>query len=161
MPGPIHHLAQINIARMLAPIDSPQMADFVDRLPAVNALAESSPGFVWRLQTAEGDATSLQPYPDPMILVNMSVWETVEDLKAFTYKTGHSGPLRDRARWFEKPTHAHMAMWWIPAGHIPTVEEGVARLGHRRTHGDSPYAFSFQAPYPAPGEPASAVEAAV
>jgi hypothetical protein len=155
---PTHYqLAQINIGRIMAPLDSPVMAGFVDQLPAINALADSSPGFVWRFQTAEGDATALRPYDDPRILVNFSVWESVEALKQFTYKTAHVGPLRDRAQWFEKPTEAYMALWWVPAGHIPTIEEARDRLAHRRSHGDTQVAFSFTNSFPPPGESAGDV----
>ena len=149
-----YHLAQVNIARMLAPIDSPIMAGFVSQLPIVNALADRSPGFVWRLQTPEGDATAVQAYDDPLIIVNLSVWESVEVLRDFAYKSGHTGPLRDRLKWFEKPKEAHLALWWVPAGHIPTVEEARDRLAFRRANGDTPVAFSFAKQYPAHEEPA-------
>src|ERR1700730_5665665 len=146
-----YHLAQVNIARLLAPLDSPALADFVAQLAPVNALADRSPGFVWRLQ----DATSVRPYDDPMILPNLSVWDSVEALKEFAYKSGHVVPLRDRAKWFERPQQAHLALWWIPAGHIPTVQEAVERLEFRRKHGDTAVAFSIATPYPAPDGPAS------
>jgi len=149
-----YHLAQVNIARMIAPLDSPTMAGFVAQLAPVNALADQSPGFVWRLQTPDGDATAVQAYDDPFIIVNLSVWESVEALKEFVYRSGHLAPLRDRLKWFEKPTQAHLAMWWIPAGHIPSVEEARDRLEFRRAHGDTPVAFSFAALYPRPEEPA-------
>jgi hypothetical protein len=113
-------------------------------------VADQSPGFVWRLQTAEGDATSVHAFDDPMMLMNMSVWESVEALRAFVYQTGHRGPLRDRSKWFELPKEPHLALWWVPAGHIPTVEEGVARLQYRRAHGDTERAFSFTNIFPAP-----------
>ena len=146
-----YHLAQVNIARMLAPLDSPALADFVAQLAPVNDLADHSPGFVWRLQ----DATSVRPYDDPMILPNLSVWDSVETLKEFAYKSGHVVPLRDRAKWFERPQQAHLALWWIPAGHIPTVQEAVERLEFRRKHGDTAVAFSIATPYPAPDEPSA------
>src|SRR5260221_4241550 len=129
-----YHLAQVNVARMLAPLDSPLMAEFVAQTPAVNALADRSPGFVWRLETAEGDATAIRAYDDPQILFNLSVWESVQALKDFTYATSHLGPLRNRAHWFEQATQPHLALWWIPAGHIPSVEEAVDRLEFRRAH---------------------------
>ena len=149
-----YHLAQVNIARMIAPIDSPVMKGFVDQLPVVNALADRSPGFVWRLQTEAGDATAVQAYDDPLIIVNLSVWDSIEALRNFAYKSAHAGPLRDRLQWFEKPKEAHLALWWIPAGHIPSVEEARDRLVFRRTHGDTPVAFSFAKQYPAPEAPA-------
>jgi hypothetical protein len=147
---PNYHLAQINIARMLAPIDDPIMADFVAQLAPVNALGDSSPGFVWRLQTESGDATSIQVYDDNMIIINLTVWENVEALREFVYKGAHHGVLRDRKRWFEKFDGPYYALWWIPAGHIPTPEEGKERLDFLRQHGDSAYAFSFQHPFPQP-----------
>jgi hypothetical protein len=148
-----YHLAQINIARMLAPIDNPVMMDFVSQLPSVNALADQSPGFVWRLQSDSGDATSIKVYDDDMIIINLTVWETPEALKEFVYKGAHSGVLRDRKRWFEKLDGPYYALWWIPAGHIPTAEEAKERLEHLRAHGDTSYAFSFKNLFPAP-EPA-------
>jgi hypothetical protein len=143
-----HHLAQINIARMLAPIDDPVMAYFVANLPSINALAEQSPGFVWRLQSDGGDATSIKVYDDEMIIINITVWEDPDSLRAFVYKSDHFGFLRDRKRWFEKFDGPYYAMWWIPAGHIPTTEESKERLEHFREHGDSPFAFSFKKVFP-------------
>jgi hypothetical protein len=153
MPQKHYHLAQVNIGRVVAPMDSPAMAGFVSQLQPINALADRSPGFVWRLQTASGDATAIQPYDDPRININMSVWESVESLKEFVYRSGHIVPLRDRLKWFEKPAEAHMAMWWIPAGHIPSVEEAKERLQFRRAQGDTAVAFSFANPFPAPEAP--------
>jgi hypothetical protein len=144
-----YQLAQVNIGRMLGALDSEVMAGFVAQLDEINALADRSPGFIWRLK----DATGVQIYDDPLILVNMSVWESVETLRQFVYKSGHVAPLRDRSKWFEKPAQAHMAMWWVPAGHIPTVEEARERLEYRRNWGDSPIAFSFGKTYPEPEEP--------
>lgn len=138
------HLAQINIARMLAPIDDPLMADFVAQLPPINALAEESPGFVWRLQSEGGDATSIKVYEDDMIIINLTVWESLEALRQYVYKSAHSGVMRDRRRWFEKFDGPYYAMWWIPAGHRPDPQEGKERLEYLREHGDSPYAFSFK-----------------
>jgi hypothetical protein len=147
-----YHLAQINIARMLAPIDDPIMADFVALLPPVNAMADVSRGFVWRLQTEEGDATSLKVYDDDMVIVNMSVWESVESLREYAYKSAHAGVMRDRKRWFEKFEGPYYALWWVPAGHIPTTEEGKERLDHLREHGNTAYAFSFKNVFPVPEE---------
>jgi len=147
-----YHLAQINIARMLAPIDDPIMAEFVAQLPPVNALADSSPGFVWRLQSESGDATSIKVYDDDMIIINITVWENVESLREFAYKNAHAGVMRDRKRWFEKFDGPYYAMWWIPVGHIPATEEGKARLDHLRDHGDTAYAFSFKNIFPEPIE---------
>lgn len=144
------HLAQINVARMRAPIDDPSMAEFVANLPTINALAEQSSGFVWRLQSDGGDATSIKVYEDEMIIVNLTVWENSESLRTYVYKSDHYRFLRDRKRWFEKFDGPYYAMWWIPAGHIPTTDEGKERLEHLRAHGDSEYAFSFKKEFPAP-----------
>jgi hypothetical protein len=138
------HLAQINIARMLAPLDSPVMADFVNALAQINALADRSPGFVWRLQSEEGNATSIRPYDDDMIIVNMSVWESIEALRGFVYKSAHAAYVRRRAEWFEMFAGPYLTLWWIPAGHIPSVLEAKERLDHLRTHGETPFAFSFK-----------------
>ena len=147
-----YHIAQINIGRILAPIDDPLMADFVSQLPPVNALADASPGFAWRLQTESGDATSIRVYADEMVAINMSVWESVDALREYVYKSAHSGVLRDRKRWFEKFDGPYYAMWWIPAGHIPSTEEGKERLDHLREHGDSAFAFSFKNVFPKPSD---------
>lgn len=142
MPG--LHLAQINIARMKAPLDTPQMAGFVARLEEINTLADRSEGFVWRLQTPEGDATYLRPFDDDRILVNMSVWESVEALKNYVYRTAHAELLRDRRQWFDHFAGVYMALWWIPAGHLPDIEEAKARLAHLETHGPTEVAFTFR-----------------
>ena len=147
---PEYHLAQINIARMLAPIDDPIMAEFVAQLVPVNALADGSPGFVWRLQTESGDATSIKVYDDDMIIVNLTVWESVETLREFVYKNAHYRVLRDRKRWFEKFDGPYYALWWIPAGDLPSIEDAKERLDYLRQHGDSDYAFSFKHVFPAP-----------
>lgn len=144
------YLAQINVARMRAPLTDPLMAGFVAQLDPINALADRSPGFVWRLQDDAGDATSIRVFDDALILVNMSVWETLAALRAYVYRSAHLGALRDRKRWFELPDGPHLALWWIPAGHVPTPEEGKQRLEHLRRHGPTPDAFSFQHAFPAP-----------
>ena len=148
-----HQLAQINIARLLAPIDDPLVAGFVAQLDTINTLAESSNGFVWRLKDESGNATDINPFDDPMLIVNMSVWESVEDLKSFAYHTDHIKVFKDRAKWFEKPSDAHMVLWWIPQGEFPSVEEAKDRLMHLRKHGESDYAFSFRKIFPAPANP--------
>jgi hypothetical protein len=145
-----YHLAQINIARMLATIDDPIMADFVTQLPPINALADASPGFIWRLQTESGDATSIKVYDDEMVIVNLTVWESVETLKEYVYKSAHRGVLRDRKRWFEKFDGPYYALWWIPAGHLPDSQEGKEHLEYLRAHGDTQHAFSFKHLFPAP-----------
>ena len=151
---PAYHLVQFNVARMRAPIDSAVMEGFVSQLERINAIAEQTPGFVWRLQTAEGDATALRPYDDPMLLVNMSVWESLAALHGYVYKSPHVGPLRERKSWFETPTEPILVLWWVPAGHTPTVDEAKTRLDHLRAHGPTPQAFTFRHAFPAPDQPA-------
>ena len=146
-----YHLAQVNIARMLAPLDSSVMASFVAMLDEVNALADRSPGFVWRLQGDEGNATYLRPYDDDRILFNLSVWESIEQLKAFVYKAGHGEAMRRRRDWFERVDGPYVALWWVPAGPIPTVGEAKQRLEHLREHGDSAHAFSLRRTFAASG----------
>ncbi len=138
------HIAQFNIARMKAPLDDPLMAGFVARLDEINTLGDQSPGFVWRLQTPEGNATYLRPYGDDRILVNMSVWETIEHLRQYVYRSSHAELLRQRRDWFEKVAEATTVLWWAPAGHHPGVDEGKQRLAHLQTHGPTPYAFTFR-----------------
>ena len=151
----MYHLAQVNIGRILAPIEDSLMEGFVSQLDAVNAIADHSSGFVWRLQTEAGDATAFRPYDDPFILINMSVWESLEALTDFVYRTDHRMVMKRRHEWFERFDGSYMALWWVPAGHIPTVEEARKRLDHLRTHGPSPDAFTFARPFPAPDGSAS------
>ena len=147
-----YHIAQINIGRILAPIGSEIMAEFVAQLPAINALADSTPGFVWRLQTESGDATGIRIYDDEMIAMNMSVWESVDALREYAYKSSHAGVMRDRKRWFEKFDGQYMALWWVPAGHIPSPQEGKERLDYLCEHGETEYAFSFKNIFPKPAK---------
>jgi hypothetical protein len=142
------HLAQVNIARMKAPLESPLLTDFVSRLAEINALADHSEGFVWRLQTPEGDATYLRPYDDDLILVNLSVWETADALKRYVYRTAHAELLRDRRKWFEQFAGVYVALWWVPAGHMPGVDEAKRRLAHLEEHGPSQFAFTFKTIHP-------------
>jgi hypothetical protein len=146
------HLAQLNIGRVRAPMTDPLMAGFVAELESVNALADSAPGFVWRLQTEAGDATAIRPYDDDTILINMSVWETVEALKAYVYRTHHADVMRQREKWFERLDTYFIALWWVPAGTAPTVLEAKLRLDHLRQHDESPFAFSFKKIFPPPAE---------
>lgn len=138
-----YHLAQINIGRLLAPIDDPKIAGFVAQLDEINALADSSPGFVWRLKSEGGDFTGIPYNDDPLIIVNMSVWESIQALQNFAYRTRHAGVLRDRRNWFEKMELPHYCLWWVPVGHIPTVAEGRERLEHYQKHGPTDYSFWF------------------
>lgn len=143
------HLAQVNIARMLAPLTDPLMAGFVARLQDINALADRSPGFVWRLQTDEGDATALRADDDDRTLLNMSVWHGIEELRAFVYASAHVEPTRQRRSWFERSDGPVAALWWVPVGPVPPLGEGVERLGHLRAHGPTAVAFTFRKPFPA------------
>jgi hypothetical protein len=145
-----HHLAQLNIARLRAPIDSPVLADFVSALPEINGRAERSPGYVWRLRDESGDATALRPF-EPDIIVNLTVWQSVESLRDFTYRTAHLEPLRRRREWFVPLPGPYAVLWWIPAGTTPTLEEAAARLDLLGRTGPSPEAFTFREPHPAPG----------
>ncbi|MEW6498053.1 MAG: DUF3291 domain-containing protein [Cyanobacteriota bacterium] len=146
-----YHLAQINISRMLAPITDPLMADFVAQLQIINAIADASPGFVWRLQSEDnGNATSIRAYEDERILVNFSVWESIEALSHYVYSSQHGAVMRSRRRWFEKSDQPNLALWWIEAGHIPTIEEAKERLEHLRDCGSTSYAFSFAKPFSPP-----------
>lgn len=148
----MYQLAQVNIARMLAPLADPVMAEFVAQLDAINALADSSPGFLWRLQTPEGNATTLRPYEDDLILVNLSLWASLADLTAFVYKSRHRSVMQHRRQWFERFDGPYTALWWVPYGHIPDVEEAKQRLASLRTEDETPYAFSFKKPFPEPEE---------
>jgi hypothetical protein len=144
------HLAQVNIALPVEPLDSPRLAEFVAALDPVNALADGAPGFVWRLQTEDGDATAVRGFEDDRLIVNMSVWESLEDLAAYVYRTDHVAYLRRRREWFVRPREAHTALWWLPAGHRPTVAEAEERLALLRAEGPGPRAFTFRAAFPAP-----------
>jgi heme-degrading monooxygenase HmoA len=141
-------IAQFNIGRMLGPLDGPVMRGFVERLDEINALADSTPGFVWRLQTDAGNATYLRPYDDDRIIVNMSVWESLEDLRKFVFTGKHSEVLRQRREWFEKLETPITVLWWVPAGYIPSLDEAKKRLAHLEEHGPSPFAFSWRTPFP-------------
>jgi hypothetical protein len=149
-------LAQVNIGRLLAPLDSAQLAGFVAALDPVNAVADSAPGFVWRLQADDGNATSLRAFEadadgaDGDILINMSAWESVEALGAYVYGQAHFAVLRRRREWFEQLRDAYTAAWWIERGHIPTIPEAEVRVRHLRRHGPTPYAFTLKTHFPPP-----------
>jgi hypothetical protein len=136
-------LAQVNIARAQAPIDSALMADFVAALDRINALADAAPGFVWRLQTEDGDATAIRPFDDAAMLINMSLWRSVETLREFVYRSGHVEVMRRRREWFER-IESHMALWWLPDGELPSIADAKQRLAHLAEHGPTPYAFTFK-----------------
>jgi hypothetical protein len=156
MPRGQWELAQLNIGTTLAPLDSEQLAGFVAALEPVNALADTSPGFVWRLQDDDGDATSFRAFGDDRILVNMSVWTSVEALADFVYRSAHVDVMRRRREWFERLEAAFTVLWWIPAGHIPTVAEAEERLEALRRNGSTPFAFTFRDPHPAPDSTSAA-----
>jgi hypothetical protein len=145
------HLAQVNVGRMKDALESPAMAGFVARLDEINALADRSPGFVWRLQTEAGNATLVRAFDDDLILVNLSVWESLDALRDYVYRTAHAEVLRRRQEWFTRFDKAFVALWWVPAGHRPSVEEARERLERIEREGPGPLAFTFQRPFPAPG----------
>jgi hypothetical protein len=150
-------LAQVNVARLLAPVDAPETSAFVAALDPINAQADTAPGFVWRLQTEAGDATSLRVFDDGMIIINMSTWATFDDLAAFVYRSGHTEIMRRRREWFSRMAEAHLALWWVPAGHHPSPAEASDRLELLRRLGPSPDAFTFRRQHPPPSDDASSV----
>jgi len=146
MPKPAtarFHLAQLNVATMRAPQDSPEMAEFTNALDAINQLAEASPGFVWRMQDETGSAADIRLFDDET-LVNMSVWEDRDSLFKYVYKSGHTHYLGRRKEWFEMPSAPHVVLWWVPAGHMPELEEAKERLLYLREHGPTQHAFAFK-----------------
>lgn len=140
---PQYELAQLNVGVANAPLDSPVMADFVANLERINVLADNSHGFVWRLQTEDGDATALRPFGDDT-LVNMSVWQDVDSLRNYVYKSAHTEIMRRRREWFQTMSQPIFVLWWVPKGHRPTVDEAAAKLALLREHGPTPEAFTFK-----------------
>jgi heme-degrading monooxygenase HmoA len=149
-----HHLAQVNIATLRAPLDGPELAGFVAQLEPINALADQSPGFVWRLQTEDGDATAIRPYADDRVMVNLSVWASLEALRTFVYASQHLDVMRHRRQWFHRMADPYLALWWVPAGTIPTVAEAKQRLELLAAQGPTAGAFTFRAPFPEPADAA-------
>lgn len=151
-PSEQYYLAQVNTATLRASLHDPQMADFVAQIRAINAIADADPGFVWRLRS-EGaeDATSIRAFEDERILITLTVWKSLEALSDYVYRSAHAGVMRDRRRWFEKADQPILALWWIPVGHLPSVEEAKERLEYLRYHGSTPYAFSFGKPFSSDG----------
>jgi hypothetical protein len=141
---PHYHIAQVNLGRIRAELDDPIMAGFVNRLEEINALADASPGFVWRLQTNEGNATYFRPFGDERTLLNMSVWKDIDSLRHYVYQTAHRELLRQRHAWFEKFEGSYTALWWVPVGHIPGIDEAKRRIAHLDTHGPTQFAFRFK-----------------
>ena len=137
-------LAQLNIATAKYSLDSPQLKEFVDNLDVVNKTAEGSAGFIWRLQDESGDATNIQVFSDPNTIVNMSIWESVDDLKNFMFRTHHRDFMRRKNDWFQRVAEDTYVLWWVDNGYIPTLDEAKLRLEYLRRNGDSPYAFTFK-----------------
>ncbi|MGA2777703.1 MAG: DUF3291 domain-containing protein [Steroidobacteraceae bacterium] len=148
MPG--YQLAQLNVGIIKGPMDSPLMADFAASLARINAVADRSPGFIWRLQTDDGDATAIRPFEDEKLLVNMSVWRDVESLQQYVYSTAHVELLRRRREWFESMNTAFLVLWWVPAGHRPSIAEAIEKLEVLRANGPNAAAFTFRRPFAPP-----------
>jgi len=148
-----HHLAQVNVTQAKADMDSDLMQGFVSRLDEINTLADCAEGFIWRLKEDSGSATAIRVFDDPLLLINMSVWANLQALKHYVYKSLHVELIKDREVWFNKMGESHQALWWIPAGHIPSIEEAQKQLEYIRKHGPSAQAFTFAKPYPTPMPP--------
>ena len=148
MDSAAYELAQVNIGRLKAPLDSPQLKEFVDNLDPVNADADAADGFVWRLQSDAGDATDIAVFGDEWLIVNMSVWRDTNALTAYMYQGRHREMLARRREWFERVAEAMVALWWVPAGHRPTVAEAEERVLHLRANGPTPYAFTLRTSFP-------------
>jgi heme-degrading monooxygenase HmoA len=153
-----HQLAQVNVAVLRAPLDTAELAGFVELLAPINALADRSPGFVWRLQTEDGDATAVRAFDDDRMLVNLSVWESLEALRDFVFASRHLDAMRRRREWFHRLAIPYLALWWVPAGTVPTVAEAKRRLELVQRQGPGPDAFTFREPSPPPGPPHDANE---
>ena len=142
------HLAQLNVGTLRAPLDDPATREFVDALDAINALAETSLGFVWRLQTEEGNATAIKAFDDELTITNMSTWESIKALNDYVYRSGHVEFLRRRREWFEAYGSVHVVLWWVSAEHEPTLDEALSRLRELERLGPSPAAFTFAKQFP-------------
>lgn len=145
------HLAQCNIGRLIAPQGDPRVEEFFAELDRVNALADSTPGFIWRLKGETGNAMSITPTPDPLVVLNMSVWEDAEALFDFVYRSAHTPVMARRRQWIQRWEGPYQALWWIPAGAIPAIDDALARLWLLERYGPSPRAFTFKTHFPAPG----------
>jgi hypothetical protein len=143
----MYQLAQVNISPLKEPIDSLLLVDFVAQLDEINALAEACEGFVWRLQGEDGNATAYQVFDNKMIIMNMSVWESVESLRNYVYKTVHADVMKQGGKWFNKLARPQMALWWVPAGHIPTPQEAKENLAYLAENGETKEAFTFNNPF--------------
>jgi hypothetical protein len=143
------HIAQMNVGTALYDLDDPGMADFMNNLDRINALAEAAPGFVWRLTGEGNNATDIKVTDDPRFILNMSVWENVEALFAYVYRSDHRTVMIRRREWFAKPDAPYMVLWWVKEGVVPTVDEGLRRLRHLSDFGPTPFAFNFRTMFPA------------
>jgi hypothetical protein len=152
-----HHLAQFNIARLKAPLDAPELKEFVDFLDPVNAHADQMPGFVWRMTTPDGAASSFiaSPFEDPLVITNLTVWSDLDSLRSFTYNTVHRYFLQSRRKWFAPVEGHQVVLWWVAAGFLPTLDEGVAQLRHLEAMGPTPAAFTMQESFDPAGNPVS------
>jgi Domain of unknown function (DUF3291) len=150
-----YELAQLNIGIVKGPMDSPIMAEFADNLDRINAIADGSPGFVWRLQTEEGNATAIRPFENDMLLVNMSIWRDLDSLVRFVYQSDHTRIMRRRREWFERMVEAFLVLWWVPEGHRPSLNEAVAKLTLLREQGPTREAFTIRKAFLAPDAPAA------
>lgn len=153
MNNPKYHIAQANVALGRAPLTDPAMRGFVEQLDYINALADRARGFVWRAQTEDGDATAIRVFDDPLVIFNMSVWESIEDLYAYVFESDHTGPVRDRRTWFAKMDRPHSVLWWIPVGEHPSVAQAEERLRLLHEQGPTPFAFTFAKLFDPLGEP--------
>ncbi|MGR5133630.1 DUF3291 domain-containing protein [Vibrio alfacsensis] len=150
-------LAQLNIALAKYPLDAEEIKEFVDNLELVNNIAESSDGFVWRLKDESGDATDIKVFDDPNMIINMSVWDSVDALKNFMFRSHHRDFMRRKSEWFHRLAEETYVLWWVEDGHVPTLDEALTRLEHLRNKGDTPYAFTFKTNYTAEEAPKSYV----
>jgi hypothetical protein len=155
---PAYELAQLNIGIIRGAMDSPVMADFAAALERINALAERSPGYVWRLQTEEGNATAIRPFANENLLLNMSVWRDLEALRRYVYHSEHVELMRRRREFFERMPQAFLVLWWVPRGHRPDIPEAMARLEMLRARGPGPQAFTFREAWPPPDQASSVRE---
>ena len=155
---PAYELAQLNIGIIRGAMDSPVMADFAAALERINALAERSPGYVWRLQTEEGNATAIRPFANENLLLNMSVWRDLEALRRYVYHSEHVELMRRRREFFERMPQAFLVLWWVPRGHRPDIPEAMARLEMLRARGPGPQAFTFREAWPPPDQASSVLE---
>lgn len=144
------HIAQYNVARLRAPVDDPAVADFAANLAPINELGDATPGFLWRLQTESGNSTSVRIREDPLVVPNLTVWETIDALFDYTYHSAHVEMFRRRKEWFTHEEDPYLVLWWVLAGHIPSVDEANERLAHLAAHGPTPAAFTFKVRFPHP-----------